>query len=120
MNLPVGDKELATNMLMMEKGIAERYHWAALEALHPGVRQTMLQIHDEIHQLARHVFDYMNRKGWYQPRAADAQTIQWFQSAIRHMQQDVGTAMHNLPLAGAWGLAPAGAGAPYGAPVYQR
>lgn len=104
----VGDKELAADLLMTEKAIAERYHWAALEAMHPQVRQSMLQIHDEIHDLARRVFDYMYRKGWYQPRAADDHTIGWFQNAIRTLQQDVGTAMHNLPAPGQapWGYAP--------------
>ncbi len=104
----LGDKELAADVLITEKAIAERYHWAALEALHPQVRQSLLQMHDEVHDLARRVFDYMNRKGWYQPRAADTHTIQWFQNAIRNLQQDVGTAMHNLPAPGqGWGYAPA-------------
>lgn len=104
----LGEKELAEDVLMTEKAIAERYHWAALEALHPQVRQSLLQMHDEVHDLARRAFEYLNRKGWYQPRAADPQTIQWFQNSIRGLQQEIGSAMHNLPAPGqpAWGYAP--------------
>lgn len=129
----LSDKDMASNVLMLEKSIAERYHWSALEAFNQPVLQTMLQLHDEIHRNARRVFDYMNRKGWYQPRAADAATVQWVQNAVRQSQQEVGTVMHNLPPVGQPAREPvfAGTGAGIGAapgaapggwagPVYQR
>lgn len=94
---PLGDKDLASDVLFMEKSIAELFHRSALESLQPQVRQALEQINAEVRNNARHVFDYMNRKGWYQPRTADSQTLTWFQNAVRKTQQDVGSAAAAAP-----------------------
>lgn len=97
---PMGDKDLASDVLFMEKTIAELFHRSSLEALQPQVRQTLEQINAEIRGNTKHIFDYMNRKGWYQPRTADSQTLTWFQDAVRRTQQEVGSTMANLPTPG--------------------
>lgn|GEM_PF-1136146 len=104
---PLGDRELASDCLFMEKAIAERYHWSSIEASDPELRRTLEQIHDEVHQGAKRLFDYLHRKGWYQPRYADPSTWEWFRGTIRGFQQEVGTAMHGLPSPGQpWGYVP--------------
>ncbi|MDI3316235.1 MAG: spore coat protein [Bacillota bacterium] len=104
--LPVGDKDIAGDVLMTEKRMAEMLVRATLEMMPGGVRNELQRSADDTIRAAEHVFNYMNRHNWYNPRNADPQTIGWFRNALDRMRSDLGSVWANRP--GRFAGAPAG------------
>ncbi|MDI3298424.1 MAG: spore coat protein [Bacillota bacterium] len=106
--LPIGDKEIASEILMTEKRMAEMLVRATLEAMPGRVRNELQRATDETVRSAEHVFNYMNRRNWYNPRNADPQTVSWFRSAVDRMRNDLGSIWASR--AGRFATMPAGPG----------
>lgn len=119
--LPIGDKEIASDVIMTEKRTAEMLLSATLEAMPGRVRSELQRVTDETVRAAEHIFNYMNRHNWYNPRNADPQTVAWFRSALDRMRSDLGSVWASR--AGRFAGVPAGPGpigdGGWGAPAPQ-
>ena len=69
----LGDREIAEDLLTSEKFFSDLYNKATLEASDPQVRNVFKQIHGDVQEQARKVFDYLSSKGWYRVTAVDPQ-----------------------------------------------
>lgn len=64
----LSDREMCEDMLMTEKFVSNAYNISVLEAANQDVRSTMEKIQNEEHGHAESVFQYMQKKGWYNPQ----------------------------------------------------
>jgi len=72
----LSDREIAQDILTSHKYLSNYYYAPAiLESMDPNIRATFQQIHSDTQAEAKKVFDYLNARGWYRPRQADAQAV---------------------------------------------
>ncbi len=72
----LSDKEIAEDILTGKKYISNYYYApAVLESMNSELRSTFQQINNNTQSQAKEVFDYLNSKGWYKPRQADAESL---------------------------------------------
>jgi len=85
----LSDRDIAEDLLSSEKYVSDLYAKATLEATDPRLRSTFQQLHSEAQNAAKHAFDYLNSKGWYQPRRADPQTLTNLKSSADEIRRSV-------------------------------
>lgn len=82
------DREIAEDILTGKKYISNYYYApAVLESMDPKLRSTFQQVHNNTQSQAKQVFDYLNSKGWYKPRQADAQSVNDLRNAAQESKQ---------------------------------
>lgn len=82
------DREIAEDILTSQKYISNYYYAPAiLESSNPNLRSTFERAHSNTQSQAKQVFDYLNAKGWYKPRQADAQAVNDLRNAAQQSKQ---------------------------------
>lgn len=69
------DKEIMDDILTSQKHITGVYNTYSNECVNQQLKDDMLKILKEEHSIQFNVFSDMQKKGWYNPGAAQAQMI---------------------------------------------
>jgi len=69
------EKDRLTDALITEKYIASGYNLAALESANNQIMDAFSGILRDVHQIQHEIFNEMNSRGWYQPKAANPNDI---------------------------------------------
>jgi len=85
----LNDKDIAQDLLTSEKYVTNLVATGTLESSNPQVRSTLAQIHSEMESSARRVFDYLNARGFYNPRPADVQAINDLRRSVDEASRDL-------------------------------
>ena len=70
------EKEILGDALGTQKATTANFNTAANECVHEDVRQTMLHILKQEHEIAQDLFKIMHAKGMYPTPEAEAQKVQ--------------------------------------------
>ena len=70
------EKEILKDSLISQKHIAESYNTFAGECSSQQLRNTMLNILDEEHNIQADIFSSLKSHGWYQTEPAEQQKIE--------------------------------------------
>ena len=70
------DRQQLTDMLCCEKHLALVYSIECCEVATPTLRETMMSVLHEEHQMCGEMFDAMNTRGWYPVEKAEEQKLQ--------------------------------------------
>ena len=70
-----GEKELLSDALGVEKAITAIYNTSANECSHPELRETLMNILNQEHDIQYDVFKCMHKRGFYPTPAAEDQKI---------------------------------------------
>ena len=82
------DRQIAEDILTSQKYISNYYYApAVLESTDPNLRNMFQKMHNETQSQAKQVFDYLNSRGWYKPRQADAQSVNDLRNAAQESKQ---------------------------------
>jgi len=74
-NQTMGDKELIDDSISSQKLIETNYSTFANECVNPTLRTDFLNILKEEHDIQADLFTEMQKRGWYQTKAADQNDI---------------------------------------------
>ena len=69
------DREIMDDILSSQKHISEGYNTFSNECVNQQLQSDMLNILKEEHNIQFTVFNEMQKRGWYNPDAAQAQMI---------------------------------------------
>jgi len=75
-NQIMGDKELIDDSISSQKLIETNYNIYANECVNPSLRTDFLNILKEEHDIQADLFTEMQKRGWYQTKAADQNEVQ--------------------------------------------
>ncbi|WP_018661777.1 spore coat protein [Weizmannia acidiproducens] len=78
----MNDRDLANDLLAMEKYMTASYNTAMNEASHDALYQDLLSIFTETQNQQRRLYELMFQKGWYSLEAAEQEKMQ--QSLQQH------------------------------------
>ena len=70
------EKEILSDALSAQKATTALFNTSANECVHEDVRQTLIRILNEEHEIQKDVFDMMHAKGLYPTPAADEKKVQ--------------------------------------------
>lgn len=70
------DKEVLGDALTIEKTSTCNYNTYSNECVHDDVRETMLNILNDEHEIQNDIFNMMHQRGYYPTPSADASKIQ--------------------------------------------
>ena len=70
------EKEILSDALSTQKATTALFNTSANECVHEDVRQTLMDILNEEHEIQKDVFDMMHDKGLYPTPAADEKKVQ--------------------------------------------
>ena len=70
------EKEILGDALATQKTTTANFNTYANECVHEDIRQTMLHILKQEHEIQQNVFNMMHEKGYYPTPAADDKKIQ--------------------------------------------
>ena len=70
------EKEIYGDALSAQKACTSNYNLAANECTHEEVRQAMMKILNQEHEIQKNVFDNMHAAGFYPTPAADEKKVQ--------------------------------------------
>lgn len=70
------EKEILSDALSAQKATTALFNTSANECVHEDVRQTLMDILNEEHEIQKDVFDMMHDKGLYPTPAADEKKVQ--------------------------------------------
>ena len=70
------EKEIYGDALTAQKGCTNQYNLAANECSHEDIRQTMMKILNQEHEIQKSVFDSMHAAGFYPTPAAEEKKVQ--------------------------------------------
>ncbi|MGN0426587.1 MAG: spore coat protein [Agathobacter sp.] len=70
------EKEILSDALSAQKATTALFNTSANECVHEDVRQTLMDILNEEHEIQKDVFDMMHEKGLYPTPAADEKKVQ--------------------------------------------
>lgn len=70
-----GDKEMLNDALVTEKALTADYNSYSNECANSNVRNTLLQILNEEHEIQADVFNEMHTRGFYPTMSAEEQMI---------------------------------------------
>ena len=76
MNSNYSEKNILSDALNTEKASTSNYNDFSNECVHKDVRQTMLNILAEEHDIQQDIFDIMHSKGYYPTPSADEKKVQ--------------------------------------------
>lgn len=71
----IEEKDRLTDALITEKYMADIYNVSALEASNSQLKDTFMNILRDVHQIQYEIYQEMNHRGWYQPKAANTSDI---------------------------------------------
>lgn len=71
-----GEKEILADALTAEKNATNFYNIAANECAHPDLRQTLLGLLQDEHDIQFDVFNAMHARGFYPTPAAEQEKIE--------------------------------------------
>ena len=71
----LSEQEILKDSLITQKHIADSYNTYAGECTSQQLRNTMLNILDEEHNIQADIFNSLKSHGWYQPEPAEQQKI---------------------------------------------
>lgn len=74
-NMNFSDREIMDDVLSSQKHITGTYNSFTNECVNEQLKNDMLKILNEEHNIQFSVFGEMQKRGWYSPAAADAQNI---------------------------------------------
>lgn len=74
-NQLMGDKEILNDSIASQKLIGTNYDTFANECVNPNLRTDFLNILREEHDIQADLFNEMQKRGWYQTKAADQNMI---------------------------------------------
>jgi len=82
-------KEMAQDMLWMEKQLNESYLSSSLKCPNQGLRETLKQYQSDVFRVYTKLFNEMEQRGWSQTATASQQAIEsiivfWEQMQERH------------------------------------
>lgn len=72
----MSDRDLANDLLSMEKYLTASYNNALNEASHQALYQDLLSIFTETQNEQRELFNLMFKNGWYKLEAVEQQKVQ--------------------------------------------
>ena len=70
------EKEIYGDALSAQKACTSQFNMAANECTHEDVRQTMMKILNQEHDIQKSVFDNMHASGFYPTPAAEEKKVQ--------------------------------------------
>ena len=70
------EKEILGDALATQKATTANFNTSANECVHEDLRQTMLHILKQEHEIQQDVFNMMHEKGYYPTPAAEQQKVQ--------------------------------------------
>ena len=70
-----GDREMMDDVLSSQKFITENYNTFANECATPALKSEFMNLLNEEHQIQHDVFTEMQKRGWYQTPAAQADKV---------------------------------------------
>lgn len=86
----LSDKEIAEDLLTSKKYLSNYYYAPAiLESSKEEVRSAFREVHSDVQQEAKEIFDYLNMRGWYNVRQADGQSINDLRNTANQSRQVV-------------------------------
>ncbi|HOV79669.1 MAG TPA: spore coat protein [Bacillota bacterium] len=71
----IDEKDRLTDSLITQKHIASGYNTAAIESSNSQLKETFMNILRDEHQIQYEIYQEMNNRGWYQPKAANVNDI---------------------------------------------
>jgi spore coat protein CotF len=69
------EQEILKDALICQKQMTSSYNTYAGECVSETLRNTMLNVLNEEHQIQAELFNELQSRGWYQPEQADQQKI---------------------------------------------
>lgn len=86
-NQPVtmGDKEMMDDSLSSEKMATDGYNTTANECATPNIRNEILNILSEEHQIQADIFNEMSKRGWYPTEPAEQQKVEQAKQKFQNM-----------------------------------
>ncbi|GER70533.1 hypothetical protein BpJC7_18360 [Weizmannia acidilactici] len=72
----MNDRDLANDLLSMEKYMTASYNTAMNEASHEALYRDLLSIFTETQNQQRKLYELMFKRGWYSLEAAEQQKLQ--------------------------------------------
>lgn len=87
------EREMAQDMLLMEKMLTQSYTMAETECANETLRETLHRLHDDTESLHARLFQAMHQRGWYRTQVAGQQAIEdailsWEQKEIREERRE--------------------------------
>lgn len=70
------EKEVLSDALSAQKACTELFNKASNECVHENVRESLLDILEEEHEIQQDVFCMMHQKGYYPTPEAEAKKVQ--------------------------------------------
>lgn len=70
------EKEILGDALAAQKAATGQFNMSANECVHEDVRQTMLHILSQEHEIQQDVFEMMHAQGYYPTPVAEAKKVQ--------------------------------------------
>lgn len=89
MNGDLGDREMMDDVLSSQKHLTGIYNTFANECVSDALRNDMLNILREEHNIEASVFNEMKKRGWYAPPAAEQQQINSARTKYTNMQASI-------------------------------
>ena len=84
---PLGDQELAFDLLYQEKALLSNIASEVLEASQPGMRQVLNDCYMQIGQDQLEIFNQMQQQGWYPVKPAQPQDVQTAKQKYQQTRQ---------------------------------
>jgi len=84
-NTQFGDKEMLTDALASQKFVTSNYNSWVNECANPTLRDQMMSLLKEEHEIESDVFCEMQKRGWYQVTPADQNKVE--QVKQKYLQQ---------------------------------
>lgn len=81
----MGDVELMNDSIASQKLISSSYDTFANECATPNLRDEFMNILKDEHQIQAEIFTEMQKRGWYQVKAADQQQISQTKQKYQNM-----------------------------------
>ncbi len=69
------DQDVMTDVLTSEKHLTESYNTFACECATPTLKNEMVSLLEDSHQIQHQIFMEMQQRGWYQVEAADQKKV---------------------------------------------
>lgn len=83
------DRQMLNDALYSQKQVTENYNTFANECSGQQIREVMLNILNEEHQIQADVFDEMSKRGWYAPQNAQQEQIQQAKTKFQNIQSEL-------------------------------
>lgn len=86
-NIPLKDKDMMFDAISSQKFMTDIYNTFANECSEPNIRNEMLNILQDEHQIQADIFTELQKRGWYATTPADQNQIQSTKQKFTNQQQ---------------------------------